>query len=134
MNGFEAPIERVTTLDKVNSQMSNKCYTCYPKCSYTYLNVHFDQWSNDSKLYHVLHAMECGFNILSGVIVNLCTVWLKDVGMLDVEWNNKYRFPKSVYSILSFHGGTAEEILKTFKVDKVDNNLVGGEVQCSTTL
>jgi len=26
MDGFEAPLERVTALDKVNSQMSNKCY------------------------------------------------------------------------------------------------------------
>jgi hypothetical protein len=26
MDGFEAPLERVTTLDKVNSQMLNKCY------------------------------------------------------------------------------------------------------------
>jgi hypothetical protein len=54
--------------------------------------------------------------------------------MLDVEANNKYRFPKSVYSILSFHGGITKELLKAFKVYKVDNNLVGGEVQCDTTL
>ncbi len=26
MDGFEAPFERVIALDKVNSQMSNKCY------------------------------------------------------------------------------------------------------------
>jgi hypothetical protein len=26
MDGFETPFERVTALDKVNSQMSNKCY------------------------------------------------------------------------------------------------------------
>jgi len=134
MDGFEAHVERVTTLDKVNSQMSNKCYICYPKCSYIDLNVCLDRWSNDSKLYHVLQAVECGFNILSGAVVNLCTIWLKDIGMFDVESNNKYRFPKSVYSILSFHGGTMEELLKAFKVDKVDNNLVGGDIQCSTTL
>jgi hypothetical protein len=54
--------------------------------------------------------------------------------VLDAEANNKYCFPKSVYSILSFHGGITEELLKTFKVYKVDNNLVGGEVQCYTTL
>ncbi len=78
--------------------------------------------------------MECGLNILLGVIVNLRIVWLKDIGMLDAEANNKYRFPKSVYSILSFHGGITKELLKAFKVYKVDNNLVGGEVQCDTTL
>jgi len=66
--------------------------------------------------------------------MNLCIVSIKDVGMFDVESNNKYHFPKSVYSILSFHGGTMEEILKAFKVDKVDDNLVGGDVQCFTTL
>jgi 23S rRNA maturation-related 3'-5' exoribonuclease YhaM len=82
----------------------------------------------------VLQAVERGLNILSGVIVNLRTVWLKDIGMLDAEANNKYRFPRSVYSILSFHGGITEELLKAFKVYKVDNNLVGGEVQCYTTL
>jgi hypothetical protein len=49
--------------------------------------------------------MECGFNILLSVAMNLHTIWLKDIGMLDIEANNKYRFPKSVYSILSFHGG-----------------------------
>jgi hypothetical protein len=38
--------------------------------------------------------------------------------MLDVKLNNKYRFPKSVYSILSFHGRIVEELLKAFKVDK----------------
>jgi len=54
--------------------------------------------------------------------------------MLDVEANNKYHFPKSVYFIFSFHGGIMEELLKAFKVYKVDNNLVGGEVQCFTTL
>jgi hypothetical protein len=78
--------------------------------------------------------VECGFNILSGVAMNLHTVWLKDIGMLDAEANNKYCFPKSVYSIVSFHGGIMEELLKALKVYKVDNNLVGGEVQCSTTL
>ncbi len=78
--------------------------------------------------------MECGLNILLDLVVNLRTVWLKDIGMLDVEANNKYCFPKSVYSILSFHGGIMEELLKALKVYKVDNNLVGGEVQCSTTL
>jgi 23S rRNA maturation-related 3'-5' exoribonuclease YhaM len=78
--------------------------------------------------------VECSLNILSGVTVNLRTVWLKDIGTLDAEANNKYRFPKSVYSILSFHGGITEELLKAFKVYKVDNNLVGGEVQCYTTL
>ncbi len=82
----------------------------------------------------MLQAVERGLNILSGVIVNLRTVWLKDIGMLDAEANNKYRFPRSVYSILSFHGGITEELLKAFKVYKVDNNLVGGEVQCYTTL
>ncbi len=82
----------------------------------------------------MLQAVECGLNILSGVIVNLRTVWLKDIGMLDAEANNKYHFPKSVYSILSFHEGITEELLKAFKVYKVDNNLVGGEVQCYTTL
>jgi len=82
----------------------------------------------------VLQVVECGLNILSGVVANLRTVWLKDIGMLDVEANNKYRFPKSVYFILSFHGGIMEEFLKAFKVYKVDNNLVGGKVQCSTTL
>jgi hypothetical protein len=59
-------------------------------------------------LYHVLQTEECGLNILSGVAVNLRTIWLKDIGMLDVEANNKYCFPKSVYSILSFHGGAFE--------------------------
>jgi 23S rRNA maturation-related 3'-5' exoribonuclease YhaM len=54
--------------------------------------------------------------------------------MLDVKSNNKYRFPKSVYSILSFHGRILEELLKAFKAYKMDNNLVGGKVQCSTTL
>jgi hypothetical protein len=54
--------------------------------------------------------------------------------MLDAKANNKYCFPKSVYSILSFHGGITEELLKAFKVYKVDNNFVGGEVQYSTTL
>jgi hypothetical protein len=82
----------------------------------------------------VLQVVECGLNILSGVVVNLRTIWLKDIGMLDVKANNKYRFPKSVYSILSFHGGITKELLKAFKVYKMDNNLVGGEVQCSTTL
>jgi hypothetical protein len=82
----------------------------------------------------VLQAVECGLNILSNVAVNLHVVWLKDIGMLDAEVNNKYRFPKSVYFILSFHGGFTEELLKAFKVYKVDNNLVGGEVQCYTTL
>jgi hypothetical protein len=78
--------------------------------------------------------MECGFNILLDVAVNLHIIWLKDIGMLDAETNNKYCFPNNVYSILSFHGGITEELLKVFKVYKVDNNLVGGEVQCSTTL
>ncbi len=82
----------------------------------------------------MLQGVECGFDILSGVAMNLRTVWLKDIGMLDTKANNKYRFPKSVYSILSFHGGITEELLKAFKVYKVDNNLVGGEVQCYTTL
>jgi 23S rRNA maturation-related 3'-5' exoribonuclease YhaM len=53
--------------------------------------------------------------------------------MLDAKTNNKYRFPKSVYSILSFHGGITEELLEAFKVYKMGNNF-GGEVQCSTTL
>ncbi len=78
--------------------------------------------------------MECGFNILLGVVMILRTIWLKDIGMLDAKTNNKYRFPKSVYSILSLHGGIMEELLKAFKVYKMDNNLVGGEVPCSTTL
>ncbi len=82
----------------------------------------------------MLQAVECGLNILSGVAVNLRTVWLNDIGMLNAEANNKYRFPKSVYSILSFHGGITKELLKAFKVYKVDNNLIGGEVQRSTTL
>ncbi len=82
----------------------------------------------------MLQAVECGLNILSGVAVNLRIVCLKDIGMLDAEANNKYRFPKNVYSILSFHGGITEELLKAFKIYKVDNNLVGGEVQLSTTL
>ncbi len=82
----------------------------------------------------MLQAVECGLNILSGVAVNLRTVWLNDIGMLDAEANNKYCFPKCVYSILSFHGEITEELLKAFKVYKVDNNLVGGEVQCFTTL
>jgi hypothetical protein len=82
----------------------------------------------------VLQAVECGLDILSGVAMNLRTVWLKDIGMLDAKANNKYRFPKSVYSILSFHERITEELLKAFKVYKVDNNLVGGEVQCYTTL
>jgi hypothetical protein len=47
------------------------------------------RWFNDLKLYHVLQAVECYFNILSGVAVNLRIVWLKDIGMLDVESNNK---------------------------------------------
>jgi hypothetical protein len=42
VDGFEAPLEHVTTLDKVKSQMSNKCYIYYPKCSYIDLNVHLD--------------------------------------------------------------------------------------------
>jgi hypothetical protein len=42
-------------------------------------------------------------------------------------------FPK-VYSILSFHRRIMEELLKAFEVYKVDNNLIGGEVQHSTTL
>jgi hypothetical protein len=136
IEGFEAPLEWVTILDKVNSQMSTKCFIYYPKCSYMDMNVHLDvvQWSNDSKLYHVLQGVECGFNILSSVAVNLRTTWLKDIDMLDAEANNKYHFPKSVYSILSFYGGIIEEFLKAFKVYKVDNNLGGGEVQCSTTL
>jgi hypothetical protein len=73
MDGFEAPLKWVITLDKVNSQMSNKCYIYYPKCSYIDMNVHLYvvQWSNDSKLYHVLQAMECGFNNLLDVVVNL---------------------------------------------------------------
>ncbi len=66
--------------------------------------------------------------------MNLCIVWLKDIGMLDVEANNKYRFPKSVYFILSFHGGITKDLLKAFKVYKVDNHFLGGEVQCSTIL
>jgi len=78
--------------------------------------------------------VECGFNILLDVAVNLCIIWLKDIGMLDVETNNKYCFPNSVYFVLSFHGGITKELLKVLKVYKVDNNLVGGEVQCSTTL
>jgi hypothetical protein len=100
------------------------------------MNVHLDvvQWSNDSKLYHVLQGVECGFNILSSVAVNLRTTWLKDIDMLDAEANNKYHFPKNVYSILSFYGGITEEFLKVFKVYKMDNNLVGGEVRSSTTL
>ncbi len=77
--------------------------------------------------------MECGLKILSSVIMNLRIVWLKDIGMLDAKTNNKYRFPKSVYSILSFHGGITEELLEAFKVYKMGNNF-GGEVQCSTTL
>ncbi len=39
-------------------------------------------------------------------------------------------FPR-VY-ILFYH--SMEELLKVFKVYKMDNNLVGGKVQCSTTL
>jgi len=68
--------------------------------------------------------VECGLNILLDLVVNLRTVWLKDIGMLDVEANNKYCFPKSVYSILSFHRWITEELLKAFKVYKMDNNLV----------
>ncbi len=82
----------------------------------------------------MLQGVECGLNILSGVAMNLHIVWLNDIDMLDAEANNKYHFPKCVYSILSFHGGITEELLKAFKVYKVDNNLVGGEVQRSTTL
>ncbi len=82
----------------------------------------------------MLQGVECGLNILPSIAVNLHNVWLKDIGMLDAKANNKYCFPKSVYSILSFHGGITEELLKAFKVYKVDNNFVGGEVQYSTTL
>jgi hypothetical protein len=42
MDGFEAPLEWVTALDKVNSQMSNKCYIYYPKCTYIDLNIHLN--------------------------------------------------------------------------------------------
>jgi hypothetical protein len=61
--------------------MSNKCYICYPECPYIDLNVRLDvvRWFNDSKLYHILQVVECGFNILFGVVVNLRTVWLKDI-------------------------------------------------------
>jgi hypothetical protein len=78
--------------------------------------------------------VECGLNILLGVVVNLRIVWLKDIGMLNVEANNKYCFPKNVYSILSFHEGIIEELLKAFEVYKVDNNLISGKVQYFTTL
>jgi hypothetical protein len=54
--------------------------------------------------------------------------------MLNAEANNKCCFPKSVYFILSFHRGIMEELLKSFEVYKMDNNLIGGEVQHSTTL
>ncbi len=78
--------------------------------------------------------MECGLNILLGVVGNLHIVWLKDIDMLNAKANNKYCFPKNVYSILSFHIGIMEELLKAFEVYKVDNDLIGGEVQYSTTL
>jgi len=78
--------------------------------------------------------MECGLNILLGVVGNLRLVWLKDINMLNAKANNKYCFPKTVYSILSFHIRIMEELLKAFEVYKVDNNLIGGEVQYSTTL
>jgi hypothetical protein len=43
-------------------------------------------------------------------------------------------FPRVYISILSFHGGITEKLLIALKVYKMDNNLVGGKVQCSTTL
>jgi hypothetical protein len=52
--------------------------------------------------------------------------------MLSQTTNNV--FPR-VY-ILFYHSmeGSRDELLKAFKVYKVDNNLIGGKVQCFTTL